>query len=78
MQQARNKTARRAVACLAVAAVAICAAGMHHQRKQSDASVDWQQVSTALMDVENAKRDLHSSLQQRLVKEQQSAGLRQQ
>ncbi len=78
MQQTKNKAARRGVTCLALAAIAICVAGMHHQRKQSDASVDWQQVSTALMEVENAKRDLHNSLQQRIVKEQQTASLRQQ
>ncbi len=78
MKAPNNKAGVRFVACLSVLAIGICAAGMHHQRKQADATVDWQQVSTALMDVENAKRELHDSLQQRLVKEQQSASLRQQ
>ena len=78
MPVAKNKTARRFVTGLCVVAVIVAAAGMHHQRSLQDATVDWQHVSAALMEVENAKADLHKSLQQRIAKEQESVGLRQQ
>jgi len=47
-------------------------------RVQRDASVEWHDVSVALMEVERAKADLHESMQQRITKEQTGTGLRQQ
>ncbi len=73
-----RKTTRKVVASLVVTAVIICTAGLHHQKRQRDATVDWHHVSTALMEVESAKRELHQSLQDRIVREQQSPALRQQ
>lgn len=65
-----KKTTRKLVGGLVVIAFIVCGAGMHHQQKQRDATVNWHHVSTALMDVESAKRELHQSLQQRIVNEQ--------
>lgn len=73
-----RKTTRKVVAGLVVTAVIICTAGLNHQKRQKDATVDWHHVSTALMEVESAKRELHQSLQDRIVREQQSPALRQQ
>ena len=67
-----KKTTRKVVGGLVVIAVIVWTAGLHHQKKQRDATVDWHQVSTALMEVESAKRELHESLQERIVREQQS------
>lgn len=73
-----TKAARKLVGGLVVTAVITCTAGTLHQRKQQDATVDWHHVSTALMEVEGAKRELHLSLQQRINSEQQTPSLRQQ
>ncbi len=80
MREANNnkKGTRKLVGGLVVTAVIVYSAGMHHQRRQQDATVDWHQVSTALMEVESAKRELHQSLQQRIVREQQTPSLRKQ
>ena len=71
-----KKSSRKLVGGLVVTAVIVYSAGVHHQRRQQDATVDWHQVSTALMEVESAKRVLHQSLQQRIVQEQQTPSLR--
>ena len=80
MREANNnkKGTRKLVGGLVVTAVIVYSAGMHHQRRQQDATVDWHQVSTALMEVESTKRELHQSLQQRIVREQQTPSLRKQ
>ncbi len=72
----KNNT-RKAVAGLVVVAAVIWTAGLQHRQKQQDATIDWHQVSTALMEVESAKRDLHHSLQERLVQQQRPLSLRQ-
>ena len=64
-----TKRARKITGGLVIAAAIVVTAGMHQQRKQQDATVDWHQVSTALMDVEGAKRELHESLQERISRE---------
>ena len=66
MPAANKKTANKVAACLMVIGIVISAAGLRHQRVQSDETIDWQQVSGTLMEMETAKRDLHQSLQQRL------------
>ncbi len=71
-----KKNSRKMVGGLVVVAVIVYSAGVHHQRRQQDATVDWHQVSTALMEVEGAKRELHQSLQQRIAREQQTPSLR--
>lgn len=73
-----KKTTRKVVAGLIVTAAVVCTAGFNHQKRQQDATVDWHQVSTALMEVESAKRELHQSLQNRIIHEQQTTALRQQ
>ena len=79
MPEANNKkSSRKLVGGLVVTAIIVYTAGVQHQRKQQDATVDWHHVSTALMEVESAKRELHQSLQQRIVREQQTPSLRQQ
>jgi len=78
MQVANTKTPYKLVGCLVLIAVVVCTAGLRHQRVQRDASVEWHDVSVALMEVERAKADLHESMQQRITKEQTSTGLRQQ
>ena len=72
MPVARRPVAHKIIAGLVLAAVGICGAGLRHQQAQQDASVEWNDVSVALMEVERAKRDLHQSMQQRLAKEQQN------
>ena len=71
-----KKSTRKLVGGLVVVAVVIYSAGSYHQRRQQDATVDWHHVSTALMEVESAKRELHQSLQQRIVREQETPSLR--
>ena len=79
MQAADNKkTTRKVVGGLVIIAAIVCTAGLHHQKKQQDATVDWHRVSTALMEVETAKRELHQSLQERISREQPVPSLRQQ
>jgi len=78
MRVAKLQTSHKLVACLVLVAVVVCAAGMRHQRVQRDATVEWHDVSVALMEVERAKADLHASMQQRISKEQNNTGLRQQ
>ena len=80
MQAANHnkKGTRKLVGGLVVAAVIIYSAGSHHQRSQQDATVDWHQVSPTLMEVEGAKRELHQSLQDRIVREQETPALRKQ
>lgn len=76
MQAANSKKAtRKLVAGLVVTAAIVCTAGLQHQRNQQDATVDWHRVSTALMEVETAKRELHQSLQQRIDSEQHTTAL---
>ena len=70
MPAVNKKTANKVAACLMVFGIFISAAGLHHQRVQSDETIDWQQVSGTLMEMETAKRDLHQSLQQRLSSDQ--------
>lgn len=77
MQEASNKKrSRKLVGGLVVMAVIVYSAGSFHQQRQQDAAVDWHSVSTALMEVESAKRELHQSLQQRIVREQETPSLR--
>lgn len=78
MREASSNSAHKVVAFLVVMAVITCAAGLRHQQAKHDASIDWHDVSVALMEVERAKAELHQSMQQRIVREQQGAGLRQQ
>lgn len=67
-----KRATRKIVAVLVVIAVIVWTAGLHHQKRQQDATVDWHQVSTALMEVESAKRELHQTLQKRMIDEQPS------
>ena len=79
MQAADNKkTTRKIVGGLVITAAIVWTAGLLHQKRQQNASVNWHQVSTALMEVEGAKRDLHSSLQERISRESPAPSLRQQ
>ncbi len=79
MQTADSKrTSRKVVASLVVAAAVIWTAGLNYKKKQHDATIDWHHVSTALMEVEGAKRELHLSLQERISREQQVPSLRRQ
>jgi len=71
-----KKTNRKIAGGLVVVAVIVWTAGLHHQKRQQDATVDWRSVSTALMEVESAKRELHQSLQDRIIREQQTPSLR--
>jgi len=68
---------RTIVTGLVITAVIVWTAGLLHQKRQQDAAVNWHQVSTAMMEVESAKRDLHQSLQERIGREQQAPSLRQ-
>jgi len=74
MRVAKQPIAHKLIAGLVLTAIVICAAGIRHQQVQKDASVEWHDVSVALMEVERAKRDLHQSMQQRLIKGQNSSG----
>ena len=72
MPAVSKRTAHKVVACLMVIGICISAAGLRHQRVERDETIDWQQVSGTLMEMETAKRDLHQSLQQRLTSDQPS------
>jgi len=68
MQQvSKKRAAHKIVACLVLVAAITCGAGYYQQQARRDAAVDWQDVSTTLLAVENAKRDLHQSLQHRIT-----------
>ena len=73
MREVSSKSGHKVVAFLVLVAVITCAAGLHHQRAKRNASIDWHDVSVALMEVEKAKTDLHQSMQQRITREQQGA-----
>jgi len=69
----RKSLVRRVVVCLLLSSILVCTAGVLHQRNQRAATVDWRQVSSTLLELEQAKRELHTSLQQRLAREQTAA-----